>query len=492
MRKLARLSAIYVIGDIATRGAAFLLLPLYTRYLNPVDYGILAITTMLVALLTPIFSFGLTGAILQFYPQLTDQQSRTRFIGTLWSFLTAISLFGVVILSIAGPGIATFIFRQIPFDPYMRLALYTVLLQSTSTTILLTLFRAREQALRYVAVSVGSFLLTTGLTIWLVVFQMRGAVGSVQAQFGSALLVALLSVVLLAREVRPCLDQGLLRKALIYSTPLIPHLLAQWALNTSDRAILERYVSLADIGIYSLGYQFGMIYSMMIASLNNALTPTFSRAAVDASEMSILPRMITYYLVALAVIGMGIGLLSGDAVSLLLPEAYHGARAIIPWVTLGYFAMGLYLVLMSVLGVTGGKTTAVPFTTLIGAALNIGLNLLFVPHYGVVVAAITTLVGYMALAILMFVLAQRAQPLSYEYGRIVRLAITVTLLVALSLAGNGLHPALHMLVSLALIACLPLLLQFVGFWSASERAALIQWLQQVMAARTQIRSPSDV
>ncbi|NTW97827.1 MAG: oligosaccharide flippase family protein, partial [Oscillochloris sp.] len=170
LKRISRAASTYVLGDIITKGGAFLLLPLYTRFIPPDGYGVLALTTMISGLLVMVLSLGFTGAVLRFFPRLADEAERRAFLGTLW--VTLLVVCGVVLglLLLGGsliPG--QMIFRQVPFHPYLSLTLVTVFAQVTCTSLLMATYRAREQAAAYVTISVSSFLLLSLTTIGLVV-----------------------------------------------------------------------------------------------------------------------------------------------------------------------------------------------------------------------------------------------------------------------------------------------------------------------------------
>ena len=485
VKKLGRLSVIYSLGDISNKGLAFLLLPLYTRFLTPDDYGILAITTMISAFLSMLLSFGMISAILRFYYLFTDDVQRRRFYGAMWVFLLLLPGCVVLVLSQFGQPVFSALFRQVPFEPYIRLTLWTVLLRTAFALMPPNLFRAREQAGHYAAFNFLTFAATVLWTIWFVVIQRQGAVGAVRAQCASALVVAVIALAILLKEVVPNTDWRHLRPALAYGVPLIPHFVSHWGLSVSDRAILERYVSLGQLGIYSLGYQFGTAYQMVITAVNNSLIPMFGRSAKDDKEFQLIPSVATYYVLVITTIGLAVALLAGDIIVLLTPLSYHNAGKVVPWVILGYLMMGIYYLSMNVLSITVGKTKAVPFVTMAGATVNIGMNLLLVPKFGIMAAAVNTALGYAVLAVLMFVLAQRTQTIDYEYGRLSKIFVAGVVLFALSRLLMRFTPFVDVCIGLFVIVLLPFLLKLQGFWTEKEKRSIVR-VKQELAVRFNI------
>src|SRR5205823_4397115 len=139
---------------------------------------------------------------------------------------------------------------------------------------------------------------------------------------------------------------------------------------------------------------------MLITSVNQALTPSFSRAARDRRELAALGRIATYYYLAVAVLGLCIALTAKDIIVLVTPPAYHTAGDLVPYIALGIVAMGVYFIPMNALSMTAGKTTVIPFITLAAGATNVALNVVLVPQFGPLAAAVDTAIGYGLLAVL--------------------------------------------------------------------------------------------
>ena len=479
LKKLGKLSLTYTLGDMVTKGAALLLLPLYTRFLTPDDYGILAIVLMVSGVMGMLISFGMMSAILRFHFLFDNEQQRQEFYGTLFLFLLLMP--GLIVWSLDqfGESLFTSLFRQTPFQPYIRLGIWTAFFNTAFSILPPTLFRAREQAKRYVAFSLFKFVATTVFTIWLVVFQNQGAVGAAWAQFLASVLTAVPATAILLRQVRLNLHWRKLVPALAFGIPLIPHLLSYWALSISDRAILERHVSLDQLGLYSLGYQFGIAYNMIIISINNSLLPMFGRSANSNDELQRLSRIATYYILVIGTIGLAIALLAPKVIILITPPEYHSAGLIVPWIILGYSFLGFYYLPMNTLSMTVGKTRTVPLITITSALFNIGLNLLMVPRFGIIAAAINTALGYGALAVLMFVSAQKTRSLNYEYGRLSKIGLSIFFLFMVSNIIPDLVMPIALVMDMLLVCLLPFMLFLMGFWTEQEKRRLHEISQRI-------------
>ena len=436
-RKLVGASAVYGLGIVLVRGLAFLLLPLYTRYLSPADYGIVALAVTCTVVLGFIYPLGLRAAVSRtWYEEGTLEERRER-IGTLWIAMLVAAAGMALALDRTGPWIAAALVPEVPFQPYLRLAVWTAFLSVFSITPLV-LLQAQERPRPYVALTVGTALVTTALSVWLVL-RGRGAEGYLLGSLLGAALSAICYLALTLREVRPGWRGGVLLPAIAFSLPLVPHAIAGWVLEMSDRAILSRFLPLHDVGIYSLGYQLGAAVGLLSTAFNAAWVPFLFGALKEEGEAAHprLARLVTYYAFVLCFVGLGWALLVEYALPLLAGAEFQAAHRVTPWVIGGYVFGGLYFIPTNLL-FWRRKTRVIPLVTVAAGAVNVGLNLWLVPRYGAIAAAWSTLAAYAVLLLLTWWQAERLHPFPYEYRR---LGMMTGLALALFLAGQVLPSA---------------------------------------------------
>jgi O-antigen/teichoic acid export membrane protein len=264
-----------------------------------------------------------------------------------------------------------------------------------------------------------------------------GAHGYLKGALIGAALAAVPYLALTIGQIRPVFRASILMPALAFSLPLVPHALAGWALEMSDRAILTRLLPLQDVGIYSLGYQLGAAMGLMTAAFNAAWVPFLFGILKSEGERAHpkLARLVTYYAVMLCFVGLGWSLLVKHAITFIVGPVFWEAYRITPWVVGGYVLAGLYLIPTNLL-FWRRQTRVIPMATLAAGVVNVGLNLWLVPRYGSIAAAWSTAAAYAVLLIITWWNAQRLHPFPYEYRRLGWMA---GLALALFLAGQ-LHP----------------------------------------------------
>lgn len=471
LKGLAGNSFIYGLGSVLLKSISVLVLPLYTRYLTPADYGIVALGTTLSALLSLVLPLSLYSAVARFFFLAGSEQERRRMIGTIWLAMIGFALCIAAAMDLAGPWLFGAVFSKLPFDPYVRISIWTAFLGIFSY-VPLNLFQVKEQPRAYVGWTGASLILTVGLTVVLVAFFEKGAYGYLLAALVSNALLAVPYIIVTLRDADLCVDRAHLKNVLKFSLPLVPHGLASWALSLSDRAILQIYVSLSALGLYSLGYQFGAIMIMISGAISTAWWPfVYKRMAEkgDAAKPE-LSRIITYYALTVCVVAIGLCLFARDAILLLTTESYHPAQAVVPVVVIGYLFNSLYFIPAQFLFVKS-QTKWLPVATVAAGLVNIAMNFALIPHFGIMAAAWATFAAFAVMLVLTVLLAQRVFPFPYEYGRLGRLFAASSIVIAIGLTVNLPLP-LDLPWKAALCLAFAPLLVLLGFVSAAEWALM--------------------
>jgi O-antigen/teichoic acid export membrane protein len=468
-RRFGAQALVYLLPNLLVRGVTFLLTPLYTRAMRPEDFAVVAVANTLTTVLSLGLGCALYGCVPRLFVERADEAARRRLFGSLLLFSLAVPTALTAALHAAGAAGWLDVFATVRFVPHLRLALWTALF-GVFAPLPTSIYMAREQPGKVAALNAAAALLQVALTLLFVAALRQGALGVLRANLASGAATAALSIALVARMSTLRVSWPLLRAALAFSLPLVPHLAANWALSVSDRLVLERYVSKDELGRYSLGYLFSLVVSLVASAVTNALGPMANRQLKDPRLAPNVPPLGTYALAAIVAVGLAVALVAREAVALLAPPSYHGAARFVPWVVLGAVFQGVYFVWS-----TGTwfsmRTGAIPLVTFASAGLNVAINLLLVPRHGALVAAVSTAVAYAAGALLHGALAQRLYPIPWEYRRWGLLLGVGAGCYATGrlLAPAALAPALAVKAALVLVA-FPLGLAACGFFTPAERA----------------------
>lgn len=467
LRRLATTGAAYTAASVISKLIAVALLPLYTRFLTPSDYGAAEVMFAAVVAASILIRLGVIEALLRFYYLQTERAERvvsTSFALLFWAGAIAVAL----AMPFAGP-ISEALLDQ-PDAGLARVAILGLWVLTLSEY-LLTLFRLDEQARPYFLVTVFSALATIALTVVLVVFLGLGAMGVLVGSYAIGALVVAGLAALQWRRLSLLWDLALLRRMLRFGLPTMPAELSLYSLNFIDRIIIVRYLGLAEAGLYSLAVKFSQAVNIMARGFHLAWPPLAYSIADDGEARRFYSLIVTWFSAVCAFAVVAIWLLARWIVRALAAPEYFDAFEAVGLLAAGAALYGLYMVQLVILGRTGRTEFNLP-ATLAATAVNVALNLLLVPAYGIVGAGVALVLSYLAVLALMYLFTQRLFPVPYEWGRLAR----VVVLAALVIAGGELLTPTAGLAGLAgrLLLCgaYPLLLLVTGFFSPAEREYL--------------------
>ncbi|MFL5901859.1 MAG: oligosaccharide flippase family protein [Solirubrobacterales bacterium] len=476
LRRLATTGAAYTAASIFSKLIAVALLPLYTRYLTAADYGAAEVMFAAVVSVSILIRLGLIEALLRFYYK--DDEDPARVVSSSFAALFWVS----TAAALAALPFASPISEALLPHPAPDLARISIggLWVLTMFEFLLTLFRLEERARAYFVTTMLSVLAAIGLTVVLVVGRGEGAKGLLLGSYASGAAFVLGLIWVHRRRLSLWIDRSLLRRLMRFGLPTMPAELSLYLLNFVDRIILVRSAGLAEAGLYSLAVKFAQGVNVLVRGFQLAWPPLAYSIRDDGEARRTYAVVVTWFTAGCAFVVAGMWLLSRWIVRALAAPEFFGSYEAIGLVATGVTLYALYMVLVVILGRTGRTEFNFPATAAALAA-NIALNLALVPSLGIVGAGLALVLSYLVVLALMYVFTQRLFPVPYEWGRLARIVLVSTALVA---AGELLLPTegfVGLVARTTLWLAYPLALLAVGFFTKAERT----WLAR-------LRHPKEV
>jgi O-antigen/teichoic acid export membrane protein len=389
----ARGGAVYTFAGLVQRGLPLLLLPIYARVLSPEQYGQVALVLAAGALLGAFLGFGLEAAVLRAAIRLKgDPDERYRFINTLGLFAVVTPVLGSLVAGFAAAALLGTA-HPIPLD-VLLVGFLAVAVQTSVTVFVGALLRAEERLHDYARVTVAYAVTNVAVTVALVVGLRLGPIGWLVGNLAASLVSLGYGLALLGHRWSRAFAWTHLQAALLFGIPLLPHTVSHWMLNVSDRLVLGAFVTASDVGIYNLAYQLAAGAALVVVAAHQGAMPVYAEASTSVDIRRELGRVATYQVHLTALVGLAVILLGPAVIAVAFPPSYAVAGTFLPWIALGYVLFGLYLIPMDSLSVMVGKTRWLWIPTALAAAINVGLNLIFVPRYGAAAAAVDTAIAY--------------------------------------------------------------------------------------------------
>ena len=431
IKQLTKDTAIYGVSTIVGRFLTFLLVPFYTNIFPPDDYGVVANLYIFIAILNIIYIFGMDAAYLKFASGKSATVEKDNFstpflavaFASIFLSLTVI-LFKSSILSIL----------EVP-DDYSYLIYYTALILLIDALCVIPFIKLRieRKAKRFAVYKIINILVNVFLNILLVLYFKFG----IEAVFVSNLAASALTLFIFLPEIisniKPVINISLLERLLKFGLPYLPAGLGSMLIQGIDRPILTKLTDLETAGIYSANYKLGIFMMLFVSMFQYAWQPFFLQQADEKDAKKVFSKVLTYFTFAASLVLVSVSLFIEDIVKInlfgitLIGSAYWSGLVIVPIVLLGYMFNGLYVVFTAGIYIEE-KSLYVPIVTGIGALLNVAVNFLLIPPFGIMGAALATLAGYIVMALGLFIVTQRFYKIDYELNRV--LSIFVMIIIA--------------------------------------------------------------
>lgn len=395
--KLFRGFAIYLGSSVINKAIPFLLLPILTRYLSTEEYGILAIYQVMISFGMPIVGMNMQNNITRnFFSKSKDFVARMAF--NLFVVLTVSS--AIFLLFISGYLLAGGTQFSIP-EKWLYV-LPVIAFMNMVNNFNLTILRNRKRAAEYGAFEISRTAVDLSLTILLIVVYAYGWEGRASGILVASLVIGVISIFRIWQSgYLLCeIDTTHIKEILKISLPLIPHALGGVIITLGDRIFIDQMVSTSAVGIYTVGYQFGMIMTLVVVAFNKTWSPWMYELLAEEKEENKVNIVKATYLVGLGFIALAL-IVTGISYYLLpfmTALEYHGGFIYVIWIALGYAFFGMYNLVFPY-GVHIGNTKYLGIITFSVAILNLAFNYILINVNGPVGAAQATLISYAVLFI---------------------------------------------------------------------------------------------
>ena len=465
LKRLGKHSAIYGLGGLVSRILAVLLLPLYTRYLSPSDYGKVETLIALTTVIGIVLRMGIHSAFFRFYFDSDDPAARRLVLRTSFWFTMGMATAGLVAGLLLSAPIAEVLFGSAN-DNELVMAAFAGLWAGMNYEQLTSLFRVEERSTAFVAASLSNILLTIGATLILVVALEKGPIGVIVGNFTGTLLVYAALLGYRREQLGLQFDRGLLRRMNHFGIPLVPTALFLWVTNFSDRLFIVKLADTQEVGLYSVGVRIASALVLLLTAFRLAW-PAFAFSIEDDQDARRTFGFVLTYLVFVTTwVATALALLSPWIVDWIAAPAFAESSRVVGPLAFSTVAFAAYIVVA--IGVGRAKRTQFNWVvTGAAAAVNVLLNLILIPPYGMMGAAVATIAAFTTMFVGMAWWAQRIYPVPYQWRRVVTAAATgIALVTAGKLADAGL------VLALPLALVYPLVLLPLGFYLPAERKAI--------------------
>jgi O-antigen/teichoic acid export membrane protein len=446
-RELAQLSKhtlIYGVGGLLNRFIGFLLLPVFTAYLAPADYGIYAILGLVTFVTISVFSLGLGAGIGPCYFEGNRAEQKESTVWTAFALLLASGACAAGLGLWLAPEISVLAFQTSAHAYVIRL---TIL--GAALNILMIPFTLRLQfegrATTFVVLTLVSTPITFGVSLWMIVGLGRGIRGLVEAGLIGQVLSLLLIIAPTVPTTRLRVEWSQAKELVRLSLPLVPSFAFLFVLQHGNKYILQWLQGLDAVGLYSIGFNFGMVLNLLVSAFQTAWYPYFM-SFLDRREEAcdVFGRIFTYYVLGFGGLCLFFFVVARPVVVLMTQPAFHQAYVAVGLSATAQLLTGVFSVLLP--GIYFAKELKyVSLVQGIATLASVGLNYALIRGFGVMGAALGLVLGMLVLVVVQHAWNRRRRylPVRYEWTRIrlfglVLLGYAVVTLGDIGLSGGGL------------------------------------------------------
>jgi O-antigen/teichoic acid export membrane protein len=418
-RGIVKHSAVYGLAHVFIRAASFLLLPFYTRYLRPADYGRMAILDLTASLLALLFGSGVAAAASRYHFEARDDAERDR---VWWTALT------LVVLLVTAIVVPAFLSRdalasatlgpEFARGGFFYALVLPTLWFGTVAEVGNSYVRVRKWSTFFVGLIVSRLTLNVILNVYFLVALRMGIAGILLGNLiVSGLNAAILVSVLATDRGRFVPDLALARSLVWFGGPLAVSSLLVVVMNQADRYLLRLFVPMDQVGIYALAYTIGEgVSTLLLAPFVSIWSVAVYELARHPDAKAIYARVFRYYVELLMLAMLGLSLFARPIMGLMAARDFAAAADLIPVIGLAYvfFSLTKHFEVPALLA---KRTVSLLPASFAAAVLNIVLTLALVPLMGTAGAAWATVMTFVIYSFIGLWIYRRIDRYDYPLAR---------------------------------------------------------------------------
>ena len=403
----------YSLVGLLTSGMSVILLPVMTRWMTPSEFGILNAAMALSFLILPFVTVGLGMAVVRYYHEYSEETERfSRFFSAAFWFQIGSVLFVTLIGAILfGFGIVNSIAGV---DIWHLIPVILLVCLNPPRDLGNQLLTAQEAHGQASINQLVAFVIGTGISLWLIGIYDLGAFGRLYGRTAGALAAALMLIKLpeIRANLKLAIDVKELKTALRFGLPYIPYAFAMAGMLSADKLILQHYMDMESVGIYSAAKTVAVGMSFVFVGVTRAWTPRYF-ALRDAGENAKVLNGQWAVLCILSIMVIGFVILAPVVFPVIVDKRYWAGFTILPTLAMGIYAYGLFMTQVPYISYLK-KTVYLPILAGAGVLLNFLLAVYLIPKMQIEGAAWANLSGYLLILLLLFAVSAKLEKLILE------------------------------------------------------------------------------
>ncbi|MDP4292724.1 MAG: polysaccharide biosynthesis C-terminal domain-containing protein, partial [Bacteroidota bacterium] len=468
IKAILKNSAIYGFGNLSTKLAGFILIPIYTSHFSVAEFGVLSMMEVTAQVIIAVFGLSLYQGFFRWYWDKGMAGRQKGLFFTVTMILIGVSLVTAAILFPLLNTISVWFFQTAEYSYLLKMMLIASLMQMVMV-MPSTLLRLQEKAVLYTATNLIQLSVNLFFTIFFIIHFHQKVEGIYHAQIIGSVVYFLVLFRFIIKNSAFRFETKVLKDMLVFCYPLILSAISGVIFNVTDRYSLKILGDLQNVGIYSLGFKItNTLYVFVITSVMFAIQPMIYKKMDAPDNKRFYSKLMTYLTFGIMFFVLGVMLFGKEIIKVLAQKtAYWDAYQIIP-----FLAYAILFGMFKDIATTGlnitKKTKIIAITVALMAALNIALNFVFIPFLHNMGAALSKMLSQIVFFVIIYRSSQKVYPIPYEIMKLMKMLILGIALYFLSLLTNDMQLIWRLTIKTAMIASFPVILYFMNFYEKIE------------------------
>ena len=384
-----------MIGDVLRYSVSLVMLPIYTRYLTPEDYGVVELLSMLIDFSAIIFGVRVGQSVFRFYCTASNETDKNTIISSALFLGALFNGIGAIAVALLSGLLSLAIFSDPAYSNYIILLAINLFLLPL-TELPLVHIRAQQRPWLFMIFSVLKLAIQVALNVYFVVMLEMHVLGVIYSAVLSSLVMAILLTGYSLYNAGVRVRLSTCKELFSFSLPLKLASIGSFYLAFGDRYFLNMFADLSQVGIYALGYKFGFIFTMIawtpFQKMWDAEKYTIHR---QSNAIQTYRKVFLYTSSILILFGLCISLFTRDLLRIMSDQAFWDAYKIVPIIIVAYViqawsqycSLGIFL---------EKKTMQIAYAEIIAVVVITAAYFTLIPKYGMYGAAWATVIGFAA------------------------------------------------------------------------------------------------
>lgn len=385
LKKTVKHSAIYGFGTMLRRLTGLIMLPIYTRYMTPADYGVVELLSMAIEIVSILVGLRISQAMFRYYILEDNADEKRKIVSTVLFTVMVSSSFGAAILYMAAEPLTQLIFGSADYLFEFQLFALT-LLTNAITAAGLSYLRARQVPMLFLAINIASLILQVCLNIYFVVMLELHVTGVVYSALISGIVISTGLFVYVLSQTGIHYSVSIAIKLIKFVSPLMLASLGAFYVAYADKYFLRVFGNLTDVGLYALAARVSSVLATIFEAFNMSWGADRFEVLKKENARYIYDQVFRFLSVVLFLIGAAMAMFANDFFRLMTSPEFYPASYVVPILIVA--ALSRIYMIFSNLGALYGERTGIMATaSWIKVFVATVCYLLLIPYFGIYGAA---------------------------------------------------------------------------------------------------------